>query len=40
MLSKFKQFQLKANSVQEAIDKTEGMEKNLTAKNRHGVWLL
>ena len=33
MLSKFKQFQLKANSAQEAIDKMERMEKNLNAKN-------
>jgi chromosome segregation ATPase len=40
MLSKFKQFQLEATSAQEAIDKMEGMEKNLTAKNRHGMWLL
>ena len=33
MLSKFKQFQLKANSAQEAIDKMERMEKNLNVKN-------
>jgi huntingtin-interacting protein 1-related protein len=33
MLSKFKQFQLKANSAQEAIDKMERMERDLKAKN-------
>ncbi|KAG8992712.1 sla2 Src-like adaptor 2 [Tulasnella sp. JGI-2019a] len=33
MLSKFKQFQLKANSAQEAIDKMERMERDIKAKN-------
>ena len=33
MLSKFKQFQLKANSAQEAIDRMERMERDLKAKN-------
>jgi hypothetical protein len=33
MLSKFKQFQLKANSAQEAMDKMERMERDLKAKN-------
>ncbi|KAH6916954.1 cytoskeleton assembly control protein [Coprinopsis sp. MPI-PUGE-AT-0042] len=33
MLSKFKQFQLKANSAQEAVDKMERMERDLKAKN-------
>lgn len=33
MLSKFKQFQLKANSAQEAVDRMERMERDLKAKN-------
>ncbi|CAK5280605.1 unnamed protein product [Mycena citricolor] len=33
MLAKFKQFQLKANSAQEAVDKMERMERDLKAKN-------
>ena len=33
MLAKFKQYQLKANSAQEAIDKMERMERDLKAKN-------
>lgn len=33
MLGKFKQFQLKANSAQEAIDKMERMERDMKAKN-------
>lgn len=33
MLSKFKQYQLKANSAQEAIDRMERMERDLKAKN-------
>jgi len=33
MLSKFKQMQLKANSVQEAVDPMERMEWDLEAKN-------
>ena len=33
MLSKFKQFQLKANSAQEAIDKMERMERDMKTKN-------
>lgn len=33
MLSKFKQFQLKANSAQEAIDKMERMERDMKSKN-------
>lgn len=33
MLSKFKQYQLKANSAQEAVDKMERMERDLKAKN-------
>lgn len=33
MLAKFKQFQLKANSAQEAIDRMERMERDLKAKN-------
>ncbi|KAG8965587.1 sla2 Src-like adaptor 2 [Tulasnella sp. 419] len=33
MLNKFKAFQLKANSAQEAIDKMERMERDLKAKN-------
>ncbi|KAH8925886.1 ANTH-domain-containing protein, partial [Atractiella rhizophila] len=33
MLSKFKQFQLKANSAQEAIERMERMERDMKAKN-------
>ncbi|KAI0094319.1 cytoskeleton assembly control protein [Irpex rosettiformis] len=33
MLAKFKQFQLKANSAQEAIDRMERMERDLKSKN-------
>lgn len=33
MLAKFKQYQLKANSAQEAVDKMERMERDLKAKN-------
>ncbi len=33
MLSKFKNYQLKANSAQEAIDRMERMERDLKAKN-------
>ncbi|KAJ2914288.1 hypothetical protein MD484_g6133, partial [Candolleomyces efflorescens] len=33
MLSKFKQYQLKANSAQEAVDKMERIERDLKAKN-------
>ena len=33
MLAKFKQYQLKANSAQEAIDKMERMERDVKAKN-------
>ncbi|KIY69152.1 cytoskeleton assembly control protein [Cylindrobasidium torrendii FP15055 ss-10] len=33
MLAKFKNYQLKANSAQEAIDKMERMERDLKAKN-------
>jgi len=33
MLSKHKQLTLKANSAQEAIDKMEGMEKDVKVKN-------
>lgn len=33
MLSKFKQFQLKANSAQEAVDRMERMERDLKSKN-------
>ena len=33
MLNKFKAFQLKANSAQEAIDKMERMERDVKAKN-------
>ncbi|KAG8905687.1 sla2 Src-like adaptor 2 [Tulasnella sp. 403] len=33
MLSKYKQFQLKANSAQEAIDRMERMERDLKSKN-------
>ncbi|KAF7311056.1 hypothetical protein HMN09_00649200 [Mycena chlorophos] len=33
MLAKFKQFQLKANSAQEAVDRMERMERDLKAKN-------
>ena len=33
MLAKFKQFQLKANSAQEAIDRMERMERDVKAKN-------
>lgn len=33
MLSKYKQFQLKANSAQEAIDRMERMERDIKAKN-------